>query len=332
MATYLDDRQRAELAHAARHWVWRTELPTWLLIAVVYSAWFGVATHARQLGLPLACVLLTLCTTWYLSLQHELLHGHPTRLPWLNALLGAAPLGIWLPYGLYRRLHLQHHEAELTHPDTDPESYFLYAVDWHAASPATRKLYAVRNTLAGRMLLQPAFSILAVAADAFATLRAGDGRDRCMWIAHGLAVVALLTWLQTSCGMPAWLVLVGVAYPALSLAAIRSFQEHRAGGAHATSSVINEAGLAWRLLFLNNNYHLVHHDLPCVPWFALAWVYRRRAGDYLARNGGFHVRGYWEWLSRYALRAAAPVAHPLFHGPTDRYTYAAHPDGDYGKA
>ena len=143
MATYLDDRQRAELAHAARHWVWRTELPTWLLIAVVYSACFGVATHARQLGLPLACVLLTLCTTWYLSLQHELLHGHPTRLPWLNAL---------------------------------PESYFLYAADWHAASPATRKLYAVRNTLAGRMLLQPAFSILAVAADAFATLRAGDGR------------------------------------------------------------------------------------------------------------------------------------------------------------
>lgn len=329
MAIYLDDRQRTELARAARHWLWRTELPTWLLIATVYATWFGVATHVRQLGLLLACVLLTLCTTWYLSLQHELLHGHPTRLPWLNALLGAAPLGIWLPYGLYRRLHLRHHEAELTHPDTDPESYFLYAVDWHAASPAMRKLYAARNTLAGRMLLQPAFSILTIAADACAKLRSGDWRDAPMWAAHLLAVAVLLVWLQTACGLPAWLMLLCVAYPALSLAAIRSFQEHRPADSHATRSVINDAGLMWRLLFLNNNYHLVHHDLPSVPWFALAWVYRRRADDYLVRNGGFHVRGYREWLIRYALRVAAPVAHPLFHGPSDRHMYAPRSYGGY---
>ena len=57
-------------------------------------------------------------------------------------------------------------------------------------------------------------------------------------------------------------------------------------------------------------------------------VYRRRAGDYLARNGGFLVRGYGEWLVRYALRAAAPVAHPLFHGPSDGQHYAARPYGE----
>ncbi|WP_454741998.1 fatty acid desaturase [Cupriavidus necator] len=328
MANYLDERQRAELARAASHWLWRTELPTWLLIAVVYAAWFGVAANASRLGLPLACVLLTLCTTWYLSLQHELLHGHPTPLPWLNALLGAAPLGVWLPYGLYRRWHLQHHEAELTHPDRDPESYFLYAVDWQAAGPAMRRLYAVRNTLAGRVLLQPAFSIFAIAADAWTKLQAGDWRDVPMWLAHLLALAWLLAWLQTSCGMPVWLMLAGVAYPALSLSAIRSFHEHRATDSHAARSVINDAGLAWRLLFLNNNYHLVHHDLPSVPWFALAWVYRRRADDYLARNDGFLVRGYGEWLVRYALRAAAPVAHPLFHGPSGRTPYRSRPYGE----
>ena len=328
MATYLDDRQRAELAHAARHWLWRTELPTWLLIAAVYAAWFGVATHAGRLGLPLTCVLLTLCTTWYLSLQHELLHGHPTRLPWLNALLGAAPLGIWLPYGLYRRLHLQHHEAELTHPDADPESYFLFAGDWLATGPAMRRLYAARNTLAGRLLLQPAFSILAIGAGAWEKLHGGDFSDMPMWLAHMLALALLLAWLQESCDMPAWLMLAGVGYPAWSLAAIRSFHEHRASDTHAARSVINDAGLAWRLLFLNNNYHLVHHDLPSVPWFALARVYRRRADDYLARNDGFHVRGYGEWLVRHALRAAAPVAHPLFHGPFDSQPCQANPHGD----
>ncbi len=319
MATYLDDRQRVELARAGRHWLWRSQLPTWMLIVAVYSAWFGVAANAVWLGLPLACLLLTLCTTWFLSLQHELLHGHPTRLPWLNALFGIAPLGIWLPYRLYRRAHLQHHEAELTEPAADPESYFLYAGDWHAASPAMRRLYAVRNTMAGRVLLQPAFSIGAIAVDAVARLRAGDWRDVPAWLTHLTLLGALLAWLQGSCGMPVWLVLAGVAYPALSLAAIRSFHEHRASDSLAARSVINDAGLGWRLLFLNNNYHLVHHDLPAVPWFALAWVYRRRAHDYLARNDGFFVRGYREWVVRYAWRAVAPVAHPLFHKPSARH-------------
>jgi fatty acid desaturase len=318
MATYLDNRQRAELAHAARHWLWRSELPTWLLIVAVYASWFGVAVNANRIGLPLACVLLTLATTWFLSLQHELLHGHPTRLPWLNALLGAAPLGIWLPYRIYRRSHLEHHAADLTHPDGDPESYFLYAGDWHAAGPLVRRLYAARNTLTGRVLLQPAFAIASIGADAVGRVRHGNWEDVPTWIAHLLALGVLLVWLDTSCGMPAWLVLAGVGYPALSLAAIRSFHEHRVDPPFGARSVINDAGWAWRLLFLNNNYHLVHHDLPAVPWFALAWVYRRRAGDYLARTDGFLVRGYREWIFRYALRAVAPVAHPVYHAPAER--------------
>ncbi|SPK70504.1 Fatty acid desaturase [Cupriavidus taiwanensis] len=283
----------------------------------MYAAWFGVAASAPWLGLPLTCVLLTLCTTWYLSMQHELLHGHPTRLPWLNALLGAAPLGVWLPYGLYRRLHLQHHEAELTHPDTDPEGYFLYAADWHTTGPAMRRIYAFRNTLAGRLLLQPAFSVVAIVTGEMAKLRSGNWLDVPMWLAHLLALASLLAWLQLVCGIPAWLMLAGVAYPALSIAAIRSFHEHRASDSHAARSVINDAGAGWRLLFLNNNYHLVHHDLPSVPWFALGWVYRRRAADYLVRNEGFLVRGYRQWLVNYAWRAVEPVAHPLFGSRAD---------------
>ncbi|RLK38647.1 fatty acid desaturase [Cupriavidus plantarum] len=317
MAIYLDDRQREELTRAARHWLWRTEMPTWMLVAAVYGSWFGIAVNAQRLGLPLTCVLLTLATTWYLSLQHELLHGHPTRLPWLNALLGAAPLGVWLPYSLYRRAHLQHHDAELTHPHADPESYFLFPAEWRQAGPLRRWLYATRNTLLGRVLLQPAFSIYAIAAEAVGKVRAGDWRDVPVWLAHLSALAALLAWLQQSCGIPAWLLLCGVAYPAMSLAAIRSFQEHRPSDSHPGRSIINDAGIGWRLLFLNNNYHLVHHDLPSVPWFALGWVYRRRASDYLARNDGFFVRGYREWLRRYAWRAVAPVAHPMFQGPSD---------------
>ena len=96
MAIYLDDDQREALASLRNSWTWRSEWPTWLLIVVIYGSWFGFATHARQLGLPIAAALLAVLGAWYMSLQHELLHGHPTRWPFINALIGAAPLAVWL--------------------------------------------------------------------------------------------------------------------------------------------------------------------------------------------------------------------------------------------
>jgi fatty acid desaturase len=62
------------------------------------------------------------------------------------------------------------------------------------------------------------------------------------------------------------------------------------------------------LLFLNNNYHLVHHDLPHVPWFALREVYETSRQQYVERSGGFLVKGYSEWMKLYAFAA---VAHPV---------------------
>jgi len=58
-------------------------------------------------------------------------------------------------------------------------------------------------------------------------------------------------------------------------------------------------------LFLNNNYHLVHHDLPQVPWFALQAVYRTSRQTYIERPGFFLVKGYGEWIRRYELETVA---------------------------
>jgi len=129
MAIYLDDPQRKALARQAASWTWRTQWPTWLLIVVIYGGWFGVAIHARQLGLPLTAFLLAVLSAWYMSLQHELLHGHPTRSPFINALFGFAPLAVWFPYRVYRESHLQHHDApHLTHPGLDPDDRFAHGL------------------------------------------------------------------------------------------------------------------------------------------------------------------------------------------------------------
>src|SRR5579864_4767782 len=317
MAIYLDDTQRHRLARLSTSWTWRTEWPTWVLIATIYGVWVVVATHVRALGLPLSIALLALLGTWHMSLQHELLHGHPTRSRIINGLLGFAPLAVWFPYGIYRDLHLQHHDdPHLTRPELDPESYFVTHRTWQRSGMLMRILLTARNTFFGRLLVGPAFSIAATLTDAFRKLAAGDWRDVPTWVAHLVALAALTYWLDHSCGLPAWSFIVGVGYASLALASVRSFHEHRAAGSYEHRSVINEAGPFWRILFLNNNYHLVHHDLPHVPWFALREVYETSRQQYVERSGGFLVKGYSEWFGRYGLTA---VAHPVAGFSFDRF-------------
>jgi fatty acid desaturase len=311
MPNYLDDAQHAQLDLARSTWRWRSEWPTWLLIPTIYGAWFGIASNAQALGLPLAVALLAVASAWYMSLQHELMHGHPTRYPTLNAALGCAPLAAWFPYGLYREAHLAHHDAApLGDPNADPESYFVDAQAWQSAGACMRTLLHVRATLLGRMLLGPAFTLASTAHDACRRVARGDLRQLPMWCAHWVALAALVGWLEHRCGIsPSWF-FMGVAYPALSIATLRSFHEHRATADPAQRSVLNEAAWPWRLLFLNNNYHAVHHDLPSVPWFELPRVYRQRRDDYRRQSGDFVVRGYGEWVRRFAFRRIADVVYP----------------------
>ncbi|MEX3854586.1 fatty acid desaturase [Paraburkholderia sp. BR10923] len=315
MATYLDDTQRNDIDRLAASRTWRTQWPTWALIVAIYGGWFGVAAHARLLGLPLTAALLAIFGAWFMSLQHELLHGHPTRSQFVNALLGFAPLAVWFPYHVYRESHLRHHDdARLTEPGSDPESYFVSAAEWQRAGIAMRALLVFRNTLTGRLLVGPAFAIAATGAQALDKIRDGDWRDLPAWLAHLAALVALTVWLQQMCGIPAWVFIVGAGYGSLALASVRSFHEHRIAQEPAHRTVINEAGWLWRLLFLNNNYHLVHHDLPQVPWFALRTVYQTSRQQYIERSGAFLVKGYSEWVRRYGF---ASVAHPVAIGTSD---------------
>jgi fatty acid desaturase len=312
MPFYLDDAQRKTVAGLGASLTWRTEWPTWGLIVAIYAGWFGVATHAGTLGLPLTTVLLVVLGVLYMSLQHELLHGHPTRSRFVNGLIGFAPLGVWFPYAIYRNTHLQHHDdPHLTRPGFDPESFFVAQLEWQRAGKVLRGLLTFRNTFVGRLAVGPAFSIAASLADGLRKIARNDWRDTPVWIAHLAALAALTGWLDNKCGIPPWLFIGVVGYSALSLNAVRSFHEHRAADAPAHRSVINEAALFWRLLFLNNNYHAVHHDLPLIPWFALRGVYRARRAEYQRRNGGFIVEGYSEWLKRFAFTPVACVAHPF---------------------
>jgi len=88
--------------------------------------------------------------------------------------------------------------------------------------------------------------------------------------------------------------------------------EHRAHEfATGRSVVIEDRGLL-SLLFLNNNFHIVHHKNPGAPWYRLPGLYVKSRTQYLEMNDGYRYRNYAEIFRRYFLRAKDPVPHPLW--------------------
>lgn len=308
---YLSARQRADIAARARQFWWRLELPTWLLMVAVYGGWFAGVFFWNDLGPWLGTPVLIWFTAWYMSLQHELIHGHPTRKPWLNQLFGTLPLAVWYPYGVYRDTHLQHHRNEhLTLPGEDPEAYYFSRTRWENMSPVMKAVVRLRNTLPGRMLVGPLLDIVSTLTGALRAMLQGEWRAVSMWLVHGALLAALFGLMMLRGLSPLYFVLA-VSYPALSLTKVRSFFEHRAEHLPQARSTLNEAGLVWRILFLNLNYHLVHHDLPGLPWFALRHVYFADREAYIARSEGFVVKGYRQWFRHHTKVPVEVEAHPF---------------------
>lgn len=314
MAEYFDEAHVREVASLNATFAARTEWPTWLLIVLVHGGWLVVVwlVHAGLLPTMAATPLLIVLCTWHMSLQHELLHGHPTRSALVNKLLGSVPLAIWYPYAVYRDAHIAHHRGEsLTEPLADPESNYVLPEQWTKAPPWQRALWRMRGNFVGRMIVGPPLGVVTLLAGAFDEWRRGDRCYASTWVIHAALVTVLLASLQLFAGIAWWYYLLVVAWPALSLAMIRSLYEHRADRNPRHRTVINEAGLLMRLLYLNNNYHLVHHDLPHLPWYHLPRAYRMRRDAYIVKNAGFVIRGgYWELLRRFTLHETNFPVYP----------------------
>ncbi|HBO1218378.1 TPA: fatty acid desaturase [Pseudomonas aeruginosa] len=312
MAHYLCERQSRLVKRLLRTPMARTEWPTWLLIAFVHTSWWGLVLNYQALGAWLTLPPLIVISALYMSLQHELIHGHPT--PWakFNALLGYLPLAIWCPYPLYRDSHLKHHEDEqLTFPDIDPESRYVTRRQWPELTGWHQRLLRWNKTLAGRVALGPLLSIIKMSRVAIRQSLANEGQSRLDWSLHLLLCVALLTSMQYFADLPAWLYLLAVAYPAFGLSMVRSFYEHRPAEIPAQRCVLNEDRGPMRWLFLNNSLHLVHHDLPGLPWYLLPRVYRASRRRYRQRNGEFVFESYMSIAQRHLFRPIDDPVHPF---------------------
>ncbi|MCC7047283.1 MAG: fatty acid desaturase [Alphaproteobacteria bacterium] len=250
------------------------------------------------------------------SLQHELLHGHPTGWRWLNDLLARPGLWLWLPYGIYRDSHIVHHRTDrLTCPVSDPESNYVLPAQWQAMGRLARAVHLARKTVLGRLVLGPPVAVKRLLGHELPRLIRGDALAWRQWAAHAAVTLPLLYWVIEVCGIPFWGYVAFFAYPGLGLALLRSFTEHRPHRNQAHATAIVETSWPMALLYLNNNLHAVHHERPGVAWYGLPALYRAEREAVLRRNGNFLFRGYGEILRRYFLTPRDAVPHPFYRTP-----------------
>jgi fatty acid desaturase len=295
------------------------EWPTVALAIFVYGSWLTL-TRAYGAGpawivTPCIAVLLTL----HSSLQHEVLHGHPTRSTAINRLFGILPLSLWIPYERFRALHLAHHVNDrLTDPLDDPETNYLTPEAWQQRSTFSRWIFQLQLTLAGRMLIGSWWRMggfLASEARAFARNEAGVRRA---WTMHLMLCVPVVYWVTAVCGIPLWLYIVAMVIPGNAILLVRSFAEHRARAATRERTAIVERSRLLGPLFLFNNLHSLHHEEPLLPWYRYQGRYQVTRDRLLAENGGLVYSTYFDVARRFLFRMHDQPQHPLGRAPSGR--------------
>jgi fatty acid desaturase len=295
-----------EVAKASVEW------PTIALAALIYGGWLALTYWHQGVSPWLLMPAGAWLVCWHSSLQHEVLHGHPTCNARLNRAIALPPLALWLPFDRYRALHLKHHHDErLTDPLDDPESRYLNPESWASLGPLGQRIVRAQGTLAGRLIIGPFWAVGHFLAEELRALIAAEPGRRLIWAQQAAGVAVIVIWLHFVCGMSVWFYVAGFAIPGTSLMLIRSFAEHRADAdvARRTAVVDGHGPLAW--LFLFNNLHAAHHARPHIPWYRLPAFYRANRAVLTGPHRGPFYRGYGDVFRRFLLKPHDKPIHPL---------------------
>lgn len=301
----------------------RIEWPTVLMLLACYGLWGVAGYYLYDVSPTVALVLMGVAIALHSSLQHEVLHGHPTRSARVNEALVFAPLGVFYPYRSYKRTHLQHHADErLTDPFDDPESYYRALKDWERMPALLKRLLAWNNTLIGRMLIGPPLMVVGFTASEWRKMMRGDRKVTLAWSLHLAGLIPTLLVVSQLFEIPISLYVGVSAYLGVSIIAIRSYCEHQWSEQPDGRTIIVETSLL-APLFLYNNLHFVHHKLPTAAWYKLPSIYRARRTEWQNMNEGYVFADYAEVFRAFAFKPKEPVVHPAWR--RDEPLMAANP-------
>ncbi len=288
------------------------EWPTVGLLMVFIAAWLAIVLGHEVVPWPVQLIVLVYLGGLWMSLGHELLHGHPTPWTWLNSAIGFVPLAFWVPFARYKTMHIKHHRSDLTFPEDDPESFYVSPLLWQHSGPLRRRYYLFLRTIPGRLTLGVPRGILRYWRREVRLAPAG-GVVR-PWVFHLVGCAVLGWWLFGMVGMNPVVYVVGFSLGGAACTQLRSFVEH-AAVASGTRSAVVKASPPMALLFLNNNLHHTHHAVPDLAWYRIPAVHREMGSDQLAAAGaGLYEGGYFEVVRDYFFTPFCQPDHPLSPG------------------
>ena len=296
------------------------EWPTMLIWLLCWTFYFLLVAYHDAIH-PLVFVLLaSLTATWHSSFQHEAIHGHPTQSERLNRLLASPSMALWLPFEDYRVSHLTHHiNDDLTHPDRDPESFYVWQAAWDRFGGWRRWLMRRSNTLLGRMTIGATIMMISNIVSCAGLMLQGNLRMWRIMLNHCAFSLPPTAIALVIFELPTWQYLVGFQFGAAFWLSLRSFLEHEAatGVGRRTAMVFDPVlpPTSWftgffSLLFLNNNLHAAHHLVPRLAWYQLPKFVYQNKDKIIAWNEGNQFASYGEVAKKFAIKAKEPVVHP----------------------
>jgi fatty acid desaturase len=252
--------------------------------------------------------MLAVLGAWHLSMQHEVLHGHPFKNQFINDAIGGIPVTLWIPYLAFKKDHYEHHLSDLTNPALDNESYYVSQEQWDKAGRIRRAAWTANRTILFRMFVWTIVSTITYVLSVLKRAVRGEKGDRLAVALHVVGLV-FVVYLVSLSSMPLWQFALGTTYGGRILNAIRPFPEHKYQSGVETRTAMIMAGRFMSLLMLNNNLHVAHHDEPGVPWYRYDTLMQRVNAVQRARDAGvLYEGGYAEVFRRFSF---TPVDSPV---------------------
>lgn len=250
----------------------------WRTIAVgtaAMAAWLGGAAAAVAGAAPLwlTVPVQALAGAALMIVLHESAHRNVSPRGWLNGLVGRASMPFIAPYcslPTFRFLHGQHHNHTNAGAARDPDDFVTDAPGWQLPLRWTLYDASYVHWYLGRLRTRPWREI----AESTALALVFDAAV--IWaVASGHAVPLLVAWLLPQ-RLSFWAIAWGFAWlPHHGLPAGRRAETTRA-----------RLGMEWLLTpaLFAQNFHLVHHLYPRVPFHSLLATWRRREKDIRAMD------------------------------------------------
>jgi len=286
----------------------RAEWRTLLVVFAVYGLTVLTVVRYEVLTPWLAVPMLAILGAWHLSMQHEVLHGHPFKNQFLNDAIGGIPVTLWIPYLAFKKDHHEHHLSDLTNPALDNESYYVSQEQWDKAGRIRRAAWTANRTILFRMFVWTIVSTITYVLTVLKRAVRNEKSDRLAVMLHIIGV-AFVVYLVSLSSMPLWQFALGTVYGGRILNAIRPFPEHKYQSGVETRTAMIMAGRFMSLLMLNNNLHVAHHEEPGVPWYRYDNLMQRVNAVERARDAGvLYEGGYAEIFRRFSFM---PVDSPV---------------------